>query len=172
MTCNHHPDDNFTRIPLNEMYYKDIMRKIVPGWLPHKDYSHLIKSVTYKGNVGNTLRFFVPNKYNGWYTYVRFVEWDDQVLDLNINPVEAARLLLWGANLKLHCTCPAHLFWGYQYIQTQYDAAIVPEMRPPVNRNPTQKGFVCKHQKRCLSVMPWYLGDMASAIKKQRSQLK
>ena len=168
---DHPHNDEVTRIPLNEMYYKEMMAKIIPGWLPHRDYSHLIKSVTYRGNVGNTMRFFVPNKYNGWFTYIRFPEWDEQVRDTSITAVEAARLLLWGANLKLACSCPAQLFWGYQYILTQQDASIIPEMRPPIKRNPHLKGLCCKHLKRTLKVMPFHLGDMAGAIKNARSKL-
>lgn len=170
MDCGHnHLSES---IELDEVYYKDIMSKIVPGWLPHRDYSHLVKSVNYKGRVGNTMRYFVPNRYNGWFNYIRFEEWDDQVRDPEITPNEAARLLFWGANIKVHCTCPAFLFWGSQYILTQADAAIVPEIRYPNIRNPQLKGIVCKHLKKTLKVLPFHLGDMASAIKQDRQRLE
>ena len=170
MPCNHDRDLNENQT-LDEMYYKDIMRKVVPGWLPHRDYSHLIKSVTYRGRVGNTMRYFVPNRYNGWFTYIRFLEWDNEVRDLDQSATEAARLLFWGANLKLHCTCPAFLFWGSQYILTQADAAIVPEVRFPHIRNPNLRGIVCKHLNRTLKVLPFHIGDMAAGIKQDRSKL-
>jgi hypothetical protein len=176
MHCNHDHDHSphnalTENVTLDEMYYKDMMRKVVPGWLPHKDYSHLIKSVNYRGHVGNTMRFFVPNRYNGWFTYIRFEEWNDQVLDPNITAVEAARLLFWGANIKVHCGCPAFLFWGSQYILTQQDAAIVPEIRFPHIRNPNLKGIVCKHLNRTLKVLPFHLGDIARAIKDDRGKV-
>lgn len=168
MNCDHHLDET---IELEEVYYKDIMAKVIPGWLPHRDYSHLVKSVHYKGHKGNTMRFFVPNRYNGWHNYIRFEEWDEQVQDLSITPVEASRLLFWGANIKLHCTCPAFLFWGSQYILTQANAAIVPEVRYPHIRNPQMKGIVCKHLKKTLKVLPFHLGDIAKAIKEDRARL-
>jgi hypothetical protein len=114
------------------------------------------------------MRFFVPNRYNGWFTYIRFVEWEEQILDDQITAVEAARLLFWGANLKVHCTCPAFTFWGSQYILTQQDAAIVPEVRFPHVRNPYLKGLVCKHLNRTLRVLPFHLGDIARAVADER----
>lgn len=166
--CNHLEEEEV----LNEIYYPDIMKQIDPNYLPHRDYSHLIKSVNYRGHKGNTLKFFVPNHYNGWETYVRFVEWDEQVNDPSITAVEAARLLFWGANLKVHCGCPAFLFWGSNYILSQLDAAIVPEARFPHVRNPRLKGIVCKHLNRTLKVLPFHLGNMAAAIKQDRNELK
>ena len=156
---------------LDEMYYKQFMQKVDPNWLPHKDYSHLIPFVRYNGHKSNIMRFFVPNKYNGWVTYIKFPEWWDQVHDPSLTAPEAARLLLWGANLQVHCGCPAFLFWGMNYILTQKDAAIVPEDRFPHIRNPQLKGIVCKHLNRTLKVLPFHLGDMAKVIKSQRAEI-
>lgn len=156
---------------LDEMYYQQFMQKIDPNWLPHKDYSKLIPFVRFTGYKGNIMRFFVPNKYNGWQTYIKFPEWNEQVLDTSLSAPEAARLLLWGANLQVHCGCPAYLFWGMNYILTQADAAIVPEVRYPHIRNPHLKGIVCKHLNRCLKVLPFHLGDMAKVIKKERDDM-
>ncbi len=173
MSCAHEAPHNalLETIELDEMYYKDMMRKVIPGWLPHRDYAPLIKSVQFKGHVGNTQRYFVPNRYNGWFTYIRFLEWDEQVRDTSLTAVEAARLLFWGANIQVHCGCPAFLFWGSQYILTQVDAAIVPEIRFPHVRNPHLKGVVCKHLNRTLKVLPFHLGDMATAITQDRNKL-
>lgn len=173
MPCHHDLFEN-TLVEnqiLHEMYYKEFMQKIGMKILPHKDYEKYIKLAKIDGIRGNTMRFFVPNKYNGWNTYIEFPEWDEQVQDLTINPVEAARLLLWGANLRLHCGCPSFLFWGYQYILTKNDSAIVPETRMPTIRNPQMKGIVCKHLRKTLRVLPFHIGDMAKEIKQQRSAL-
>jgi len=157
---------------LDEEYYKDIMVKIDPNWLPHNDYSKLIPYVRYVGTKSNIMKYFVPNKYNGWNTYVQFVEWHDQVIDPDLTAPEAARLLLWAANIRVHCPCPAFKFWGMQYIMTKKDAAIIPEVRYPHIRNPQLKGVVCKHLNRTLKVLPFHLGDMASAIKEQRKKIE
>lgn len=159
---DHHPH------VLDEEYYKDLMKLYVPGYLPHKDYSPLIPFVKYDGHKGNTMRFFVPNKFNGWNTYIRFIEWYEVLNDREYNSVESARLLLWGANLQLHCGCPAFLFYGHEYVLTQIDAAIVPEDRFPTIRNPNLKGGLCKHLTRTMKVTPFHLGDLARVIKEQR----
>ena len=156
---------------LSEAYYKELMGLYVKGWMPHNDYSPLIKMVRYEGYKNNTLKFFVPNKYNGWNTYVRFSEWDDVIKDTEYNAVESSRLLLWGANLQLHCGCPAYLFWGMNYILTQKDSAIFPEDRFPTIRNPHLKGGLCKHLTRTLKVLPFHLGDIARAITEQRTKI-
>lgn len=173
MSCNHNHDAVVENITLDEMYYKDMMHKIVPGWLPHRDYSHLIKSVNFKGFVGSgdTMRFFVPNRWNGWFTYIKFDEWDEVLHDESLKATEAARLLFWGANMRLHCDCPAYIFWGSQYILTQTDSAIVPETRFPHVRNPMLKGITCKHLTKTLKVLGFHIGDIARAIKNGRSRL-
>lgn len=153
---------------LREEYYQDLMKKFDPNWLPHKDYSPLVPFVKYSGHKGNTMKFFVPNKYNGWHTYIRFNEWSEVRDDRDYDAVESSRLLLWGANIKVHCGCPAYLFWGYNYILTQKDAAIIPEDRAPVVRNPNLKGIACKHLIRTLKVLPFHLGDIARSITEQR----
>jgi hypothetical protein len=117
-----------------------------------------------------------------WNTYIQFVEWDAEVRDTSTDPVEAARLLMWSGNLRVHCPCPSFKWWGYQYILTQLDAAIDPNDLPnkdtpdrmagqifPKIRNPHLKGICCKHLRRTIKVLPFHLGDMAQAIKHQRS---
>lgn len=158
-------------VMLDEEYYKQFMAVINPENLPYRDYAPLVKFVKYQGCKHNVLKFFVPNRFNGWETYIQFREWDQEVNDRDYNAVEAARLLLWGANLRLHCGCPAYRFWGFQYILTKKEAAIVPEKRYPTIRNPHLKGVACKHLIRTLKVLPFHLGDMAREIKNQREEI-
>lgn len=157
---------------ISEEYYKSLMGLYVPDYLPHKDYSPLIPYVKYQGYKKNVLNFFVPNKYNGWDVYIKFVEWDEVVEDTSYDAVESSRLLLWGANLQLHCSCPAYLYYGHNYVLTTKSAAIVPEERFPTIRNPNLKGGLCKHQIRVMKTLPFHLGDMARAITETRSKLK
>jgi hypothetical protein len=163
---------------LDEMYYADLMHSIEPRDLPHRDYLPLIKYVKYVGTEHNIMKFYVPSptpeKYqnfsglNLWTTYIQFMEWDDMIKDTSVNAVEAARLILWGANLRIHCPCPAYKFWGMQYIDTQLGIAMVPEPRFPGIRNPGLKGIACKHLRKTLKILAFHLGDMASVIKQQR----
>jgi hypothetical protein len=163
---------------LDELHYKDLMQEIVPNGvagarnakLPFRDWAPLIPHVKYVMTKGNIMKFFVPNKYNGWETYVQWNNWDEQVNDPSINANEAARLLLWGGDVKLHCHCPSFTFWGFNYILDQMDASIYHEDRYPHIRNPQLKGIACKHLIRTLKVLPFHLGDMASMIKAQRGR--
>lgn len=167
---------NYQPFRFDEMDYRSIMGDIIPNSvvgarnnkLPYRDWAPLIPFVRFVGFKKNTMKFFVPNKYNGWETYIQFPEWMEQVQDTSINANEAARLLFWGGNLRVHCGCPSYLFWGFQYIMTQLDAAIVPETRYPHIRNPELKGVVCKHLRKTLKVLPFNLGHIASAINEQR----
>jgi hypothetical protein len=162
------------------MYYKDFMGEIMPNnvagkrmtKLPFRDWQPLLKAVDYQLTKKNTMKFFVHSGLNGWETYVQFKEWNEQVDDTTLNANEAARLLFWGGNLRLHCTCPSFSYWGFQYILTQLDAAIVPEDRFPHIRNPELKGIVCKHLNKTLKVLPFHMGDMAKEIKAQRLKVQ
>ena len=58
-------------------------------------------------------------------------------------------------DIKVACSCPAFLYWGYKYITYKSQAGIDPEGRVPVVRNPRQEGMLCKHILAVLS----YLGE-------------
>ena len=155
---------------LDEVTYKDILHIIDPRDLPHRDYAPLIPFVKFAGIDANTMKFVVPSPtaINEWNTFIQWVQWNEEVRDTDINANEAARLLLWSGDIRVHCGCPSFLFWGYQYILTQLDAAIRPETIYPSIRNPQLKGIACKHLRRVIKVLPFHLGDMAKAIKDQR----
>jgi hypothetical protein len=165
-------------VVLDEMFYADLMHAIDPRDLPYRDYAPLLKYVKYVGTEGNVMKFYVPSpvpeKYrnmpglNLWTVFIQWMEWSDVVQDASVNPVEAARLALWGANIRTACGCPAYRFWGMNYIGTQLGIAMFPENRFPSIRNPQLKGVVCKHLMRTIKVLPWHLGDIAKEIKKQR----
>ena len=167
-----HPyfDDDHPEM-LDEVTYKDILHVIDPRDLPHRDYARLIPYVKFVGIEGSVLKFYVPSPtaLNEWNTYIQFTQWNSEVRDTNINANEAARLLMWTGDIRVHCGCPSFLFWGYQYILTQMDAAIWSETIYPRIRNPQLKGIVCKHLRRTIKVLPFHLGDMAKEIKQQRT---
>jgi hypothetical protein len=86
--------------------------------------------------------------------------------ETDLNPIGRARLLMFDGNLALNCTCPSFLYWGYRYLLTKHDASIFPETRPPVKRNPYQRGIVCKHLNRTIKAFPFYSSDLANYIKR------
>jgi hypothetical protein len=156
---------------LDEMRYADLKHAVDPRDLPYIDYAPLVKYVKYVGTKENIMNFFVPSptRINKWNCYIQFVEWYEQVADLGLNAAEAARLLLWAGNIRIHCECPAFLYWGHNFIATELDVAIYPETRFPHIRNPELRGIACKHLRRALLVLPYHLGDMAKAIQQQRT---
>lgn len=165
---SHGIDPSKLRRRVDEVTYKDLKNAIDPRNLPHRDYAPLLKRVEFEGVRGNTLKFWVHNKLNAWDNYVRFTEWDDVLNDTSLDTNEAARLLLWSGNIKVHCQCPAYKYWGYQYILTQLDASIIPEERFPHKRNPRLLNACCKHLRRTIVVLPFHLGNIAAAIRDQR----
>lgn len=175
----HHYFCDSEPVILDEMYYKDFANAIYPNSvvgahvtnLATRDWAGLIPYVKYTGYRGDTMAWYVPNKWNGWDSYTKWMEWDSLVTDTSINPVEAARLLLWGSSLRVHCSCPSYLF-HYQYVLTQLDAAIYPEERPSNKTNPNGEFGPCKHCRRVIKVLPFHLGKFAAAIKETRSRIE
>lgn len=100
---------------------------------------------------------------------VRFKEWDDVVDEDDLKPIERARLLMFDGNLELNCTCPSFLYHGYRYLLTKNDASIFKEPRPPVERNPQNRGIVCKHMNRVIKAFPFHSGQLAAHIRKEHT---
>lgn len=166
---------------LVEFTYKDFLNHLginhVAGIkrsnLPYRDWEPLIRSCRLVGVKNNIAKFFLPNRWNGWHTFIQFVQWYDEINDDRLTPMESARLLLWSGDIKVHCGCPSYKFWGHQYVATQLDAAIEPETRFPHVRNPKLLGAgCCKHLRRTMRVLPFYAPDLAKAIREQRAALK
>jgi hypothetical protein len=152
---------------LDEETYKELTGLIDPNFLRQGIRAARLARVEYTGFTGRIMRFHVPTKHGGFENYIRFMEWYDVAPDTSMDANERARLLVWAGNVQLHCTCPSFLFWGYQYILTQYDASLVPQERFPKIRNPQLKGIVCKHLNRTLKAFPFHIGDIAREIKNQ-----
>ena len=155
---------------LNEMVIQDVLTYFNPNDLPHRDYSYLIPFVKYVGRKNDIFKFFVPNKYNGWNTYLQFLEWDQVVNDMSLTAPEAARMLVWVGNVRYHCPCPAFKFWGHSYQSTMLDLSIIPQTIPAPIRDPNGKGLVCKHLIVMLRVSKFHTGTIAKEIAQLRKE--
>lgn len=170
------------RLPLEEAHkldeatYKDIAGLIDPNFLSQNIRANYLENVRFMGFEGDTMIFNVDSdtvaKANrtqfAYAIRVQFPQWAEIGQDPDLNDYnERARMLLWVGDIKLDCTCPSFLYWGYQYILTVLDAAINPETRPPKERNPKETGSVCKHLNRVLRVLPFHMGEIANAMKQQ-----
>jgi len=158
---------------INEATYKQLAQQIDGGFLNQKIRSDELQGAFFIGfKPRNTMNFRVPssefekNRINYINSFM-FEEWDNIGSDPDFDYNERARLLLWVGNIRLHCTCPSFLYWGYQYICTVLDAAIYPEERYPRIRNPGERGIVCKHLNRTLRVLPFNNAAIARELKSQ-----
>lgn len=165
---------------INEVTYKEIASGIDNEFLRQGPRARALQAPRYMGFEGNLMNWRVPSSEiseNGivYINQVKFDDWDQVGQDPTLNFRERAMFLLWASNIRLHCTCPSFLYWGYQYILTVFDAAIYPETTRPGKypgqewrrRNWQEKGMVCKHLNRVLQVLPFHSGKIAVEMKNQ-----
>ena len=76
---------------------------------------------------------------------IKLDEYPDIADEKDLSTREKVRLSLAG-DMKLHCTCPAFKWWGYEYITTQLDSNShsIQNIYPAI-RNPSLEGVLCKH---------------------------
>lgn len=158
---------------LNEATYKELAQLIDPSFLSQAQRKAKLTGIRAIGfEPENTLNFNVnSSEYDKnrirYVNSVLFDEWEQIGTDQELSHIERARMLLWVGNIRLHCTCPAFLYWGFQYMLSVLDSAIYPEQRFPAQRNPKERGIVCKHMARVLEVLPFHSGDIAREIRRQ-----
>lgn len=163
---------DMSKYALNEVTYKEIASGIDNNFLNQKVRADALTGIRFIGFDDNVMKFMVnSSKYDEnhvqYEVSIMFDEWDEIGQDADLNFAERARMLLWVGNIKLHCTDPSFLYFGFEYILTIFDAAIYPEKRPPNIRNPQTRGLVCKHLNRVLRVLPFHSGEIAAELKKQ-----
>lgn len=164
----------YNRVPLQEFTYKDLAAAIDPtfmgqGWRALELDGNSIELL---GFDNDTMEFAINSSEFSqndivYVCSIKFEEWDEVGSDEELTPMEKARMLLWVGNIRVHCTDPSFLYFGYQYILTQLDASIYPENRYPKIKNPQVQGICCKHLNRILGVLPFYAGDIANEIANQ-----
>ena len=158
---------------LNEATYKEIGSLVDGSFLSQKIRADELTGIRFVGFQPDDVMNFHVNSSNSesnrirYTNSIQFEDWEEIASDPDLNFSERARMLLWAGNIKMHCTCPSFLYWGYQYMCTVLDAAIYPEERYPRERNPSERGITCKHLNRVLRVLPFHSGEIASAAKKQ-----
>lgn len=155
---------------VDEATYREIKARIDPNFLKQSVRSSVLTGLTLAGFDGDTMNFWINSSHwaenhTKYMDTVRFKEWEGIGSDLTMKPVERARMLMFNGNVELNCTCDSFLYWGYRYILTQMDASLIPENRPPVERNPQMRGVVCKHLNRTLNSFPFYTSDLAKQVR-------
>ncbi|MFA5491169.1 MAG: hypothetical protein WC284_18465 [Candidimonas sp.] len=161
---------------LHEASIKELMSLIDEDFLRQGQRAKALKGIRKHPDgfvVGNIARWLIDSaeKSSNGIDYtcsMRFDDWDQVVEDRNLKATDAANMLMWVGNVSLHCTCPSFIYWGYQWILTVLDSAIYDEPRRPIERNPGERGVICKHLNRVLKASPFYRGDLAREIANAR----
>nr|DAH52357.1 MAG TPA: hypothetical protein [Caudoviricetes sp.] len=108
-----------------------------------------------------------------WYQTIRIE--DLRTLDDLIATKDLDRVIR-ESGIKVHCNCPAFLYWGFKYLSWKKGYGLQKELRVPRVRNPHQRGYVCKHIYQCLMVYPFLSKTIAAKMKRyyssEQSQVK
>lgn len=70
-------------------------------------------------------------------------------------------------DIETSCSCPASLYWGSDFIRSTPDIKAQygdQEDRPPVVRNPSEHGSLCKHGDSVFDKLPVYKGTLAKHL--------
>jgi len=153
-----------------ESTYKELTNMIDPNFLDQNIRASALKNIHFQEFDGNIMVLSIDSSTgNGSYRNLfQFPQFEEVVRDTSLKPIEAARLLIWVDDVKLHCTCPSFLYHGYEYLLTVLDSSIIPEDRKPRRNNPGERGICCKHLNRTLKAFPFYATDIAKEIKRLR----
>lgn len=155
---------------LDEITRKDLMTGS-DTWT--KDKAKLVRSATYLGITEDYTAFFrVPsvtaNPPTRYVVKVNLAEYKDVANDEDMTVKEKVRLAIAG-DLKISCTCPAYLYFGYKYILTQMDTnESDDENRFPKIRNPKLQGVMCKHCYTTLKAFPFNWTKIARDIENKK----
>lgn len=176
-----------TRIPVREdkegfeekdISINDLRRATDPIFLRNKERSkevHLrIVEITPSGTIITMSNSVTLQQEDHWTQTVKLLDWDEALAAEGLDFPQRANLAVFG-RLQVKCNCPAYLYWGYEYIETQlgsdnievpdYEGKKGGEDRFPKVRNPKLRGVICKHLTAVLLTLQRSLPEVASAMK-------
>lgn len=149
---------------LNELTRKQIIQKNDPQFLNQVERVKQLKSTRLVDMVRDTVVFRTRSadftRSRREYTErIRLLRLDKLLKkyaagDMKLS--EVFRLAVSKGDIELYCTCPAFLYWGFQYINTQTGSVLKGkgENRFPGVRNDQLSGMYCKHLSVALEVLP------------------
>jgi hypothetical protein len=153
---------------------RELIAATDPSFIHHKQYYKELPSKNISGSVYRELQKVGTGKSQRWEVVFDTPSarhpsesYEQRVALLDLAPLlrdKKSKLnfkdkVLYAINngdLQINCTCPAHLFWGYKYINTKLGTNIPgqAENRAPDIRNPQRRGDMCKHLNLVCSVLP------------------
>lgn len=155
---------------IDELTRKDLIAD-VDKWT--KDKTRLVRRAVYLGVTEDYTVFFrVPSvtakPATNYVVKVQMVDYPDVEKDEDLSVREKVRLAISG-DLKISCTCPAFLYFGYKYILTQVDSnESDKENRFPKVRNPKLQGVMCKHCYAAMKSFPLNWTSIAKDIESKK----
>ena len=164
-------DDTMLHI-LGEKTYKDL-RRDAPNYLRIRDKSKKTPGSRYiEIDEDNIIHFKTPSHTHAGVTYdqkVKLLQLEELIQTHSgvKKPSQIVRMALAG-DIKVHCTDPSWLYWGFQYIGTKDKYATDPEKRYPKIRNPQLKGSVCKHLDNVLFILPFQTSTIVKDLREQQ----
>lgn len=155
---------------IDELTRKDLIAD-VDKWT--KDKARLVRKAVYLGITEDYTVFFrVPSvtarPSTNYTVKISLVDYPDIAEDKDLSVQEKVRLAIAG-DLKISCTCPAYLYFGYKYIMTQLDSnESDAEHRFPKIRNPKLNGVMCKHCYIAMQAFPMNWSSIAKDIENNK----
>ena len=153
-------------VRLDELTRKELVND-VDRWT--KDKTKKVRGAIYLGVTEDYTVFFrVPSVTadppTNYLVKIKMVDYEDVADDESLSTREKVRLAIAG-DLKVSCTCPAYLYFGYKYILTQLDTnESDDENRFPKIRNPRLQGVMCKHCYAAIKAFPMRWTSIARDI--------
>lgn len=157
-------------IRLDELTRKNLVND-VDSWTKSK--SRLVRGAIYLGITEDYTVFFrVPSVTadppTNYVVKIRLLDYPEIADDDSLSVREKVRLAIAG-DLKISCTCPAYLYFGYKYILTQLDTNEADdEHRFPRIKNPKLQGVMCKHCYAAIKAFPMKWTSIAKDIQQER----
>ena len=105
-----------------------------------------------------------PGSKRVWTQMIELPDLKEVLDDKSLSPKEKVRLGVAG-DVKVTCNCPAFRYYGFQYINTQLETISGKGTNIyPKERNPDLRGSLCKHLHNALTVLPFYINDIAGKV--------
>lgn len=110
------------------------------------------------------IRFVVPSQYgNGTYDVrVQILDLIGRVTD-GMTAAQINRLIL-DSDLRVSCTDPSFLYWGFQYISNVQAFGLAAPVSYPEIRNPNLRGKGCKHIHRALQIYSFSVNTIRNLL--------
>ena len=117
---------------------------------------------------GNELRFQVNFATTPGKKYTAIIQFNPISPTLIVDKKTNLNKLLKESGIKIYCSCPAHTFWGFQYLAVRKGYAAFGSLKVayPKIRNPRLRGYSCKHIRAICMALPFWATSISKYLRK------